>query len=111
MLEMPMIPFELFTFREYIHANNLVIPFLLLNTVVIILLIKSLTSIIFSQPEKSEKSNTRFAIGLILFITGGLIALKAYLAIAAVILLIAFYRIVLCNKRYEHLKEKFYELF
>jgi len=110
MLEMPMIPIELFTLREYIHANNLLVPFLLLIVGLYLGVVKVQEYIATLSEEKFEIYMKRFIMVQLLFITLLLIYYRVYGVLLIGILLSAFYIIVLNNRRYKALKHRLKEL-
>ncbi|MDF1879050.1 hypothetical protein JHD46_05275 [Sulfurimonas sp. SAG-AH-194-C20] len=110
MLEPPMIPLELFTLREYIHANNLLVPFLLLLVGLYLGMVQVQKYISTLTEEKFKRYMKRFIKLQLLFITLLLIYYKFYGVLLIGILLSAFYIIVLNNKRYKALKHRLKEL-
>jgi len=102
---------NLFMMQTFVKENHLT-PLLLLLIVSLVLSMSVYSKYIKSlSKEQLDAHNKRFAIGIITVMSLVLMALKAYMLLVAVVLLIASYMIVLANKRYENIKRKIDDLF
>jgi len=104
-----------FALKSYIIENDLGVASLIGITIYILgyfyLISKYFDYKLRLDAQQQKKHDNIFVVLFFITMTGLLVALKGFAIVVIYVLLIAFYKLIYTNKRYENLRNRFEDLF